>query len=151
MRVQLLPFVDRAFVIRLLLLMLLGSILMLADGYVLILLSEPLGRYLALALVASTGLIGLFFLVNSILSTLSTARGWIRAGHFPRRDFARLASLLVGSALLLIPGLLSDAIGLLLYLPPLRLLAGLAITRPLEPQLWQLYEHVKLEEVEGAG
>ena len=151
MRLQLLSFVDRASVIRLLLLILLASILLLADGYALIVISGPIGRYLALAVVASTGLIGLFFLVNSILATLAVARSWISGGYFPRRDFARLASLLVAAVLILIPGLLTDALGLLMYSPPFRLLFGLLLTRPLEAQLWQLYEHVKLEEAERTG
>lgn len=138
--------VDRAFVVRLLLLTLLASLLIIADGYALVMLSDRLGVYLALAVVASTGLIGLFFLINSILTTLSETRARIRAGGFPRRPFARLAALFISAGLILLPGLVTDLLGLLIYLPPFRLGVGLLLVRPLDRQLWQIYEHVKLEE-----
>ncbi len=149
-RLRLLSLVDRAFVIRLLLLMLLGSLLIVADGYALIGLSGAVGRYLALAVVSSTGLVGLFFLANSILSTLAAVRGSIRAGVFPRRDFARLGSLFIAAGLILLPGLVTDMIGVFMYLPPIRVGLGLLLIRPLDTQLWQIYEHVKLEEAERA-
>ncbi len=128
--------------------MLLGSLLIVADGYALIRLSGAIGRYLALAVVSSTGLVGLFFLVNSILSTLAAARGSIRAGIFPRHDFARLASLFIAAGLIILPGLVTDIIGVFMYLPPIRVALGLLLIRPLDTQLWQIYEHVKLEEAE---
>jgi UPF0716 protein FxsA len=128
--------------------MLLASLLIVADGYALIELSAQVGRYLALALVASTGLIGLFFLINSILTTLAAARRHIRRGSFPKRDFARLAGLFVAAALIILPGLITDVIGVVVYVPPVRLALGLLIVRPLDSQLWQIYEHVKLQEAE---
>lgn len=145
-RLRLMSLVDRAFVVRLLLLTLLASLLIVADGYALVMLSDRLGVYLALAVVASTGLIGLFFLINSILTTLAETRARIREGAFPRRPFARLAALFIAAGLILVPGLVTDIIGLLIYLPPFRLGFGLLLVRPLDRQLWQIYEHVKLEE-----
>ena len=150
-RLRLLSLVDRAFVVRLLLVMLLASLLVVADGYALIELSTHLGRYLSLAVVASTGFVGLFFLTNSILATLSAMRRHVRSGSFPKRDFARLAGLFISAGLIVLPGLVTDLIGIVIYIPPLRVAFGLLIIRPLDSQLWQIYEHVKLQEAENEG
>ncbi|NBC29554.1 MAG: FxsA family protein [Spirochaetes bacterium] len=150
-RLRLLSLVDRAFVVRLLLVMLLASLIVVADGYALIELSTHLGRYLSLAVVASTGFVGLFFLANSILATLSAVRRHVRTGSFPKRDFARLASLFISAGLIVLPGLVTDLIGIVIYTPPVRLAFGLLMVRSLDSQLWQIYEHVKLQEAENEG
>ena len=136
---------DRGYIVQLLLLLLLLTLPLIADGLLLLLLAERCGKYLALAISASTGFIGLFFLINSVSTTLFTLHRRISLGVYPRKQYHDLAALLIASLLLIIPGLFTDAIGLLFYLPPLRSALGLAICRRWRRQLGEVYEHLKME------
>lgn len=140
----LLQLCDRSFVIRLLLLLLLLAIPVIGDGLLLLMLAERYGRYLALAMAASTGLISLFFLVNSISSTLRTMQLRIAAAQFPARQYHDLAALVTAAVLLLLPGLLTDLLGLLFYLPLFRSLLGALVCRPFRRRMAEVYEYQKM-------
>lgn len=142
----LLHFFRQVFLVRFFLTVLLVSILFLADGFVLVHLAERLGKYLALSLSAATGLLALLFLANSTHAIVRSLRAKVREGCYPQAEYRALAGVLVSSVFLLVPGFVTDALGLVLYVPPIRHLVGLFIAKKLTNELLQSYEYLKLAE-----
>lgn len=139
-------FFDEAYILRLFFLELLVALLIIADAYLYIVLSEHIGVFLLLAGAGVTALPGIYVVYNSIRNTLGSVRARVRAGRYPRLEYAGLAGLLLSGTLLILPGFISDFIGILLYILPLRLVVGLMICSRLQEPLIDVYEHLKLEE-----
>lgn len=59
----------------------------------------------------------------------------VAAGRMPTREVVEGALVLVGGALLIVPGFITDVLGLLLLLPPTRWLAGIGIQRNFRSRL----------------
>ena len=135
---------NRVRLTRILLIAQLVALLLLADGYLLLYLGRRLGRHLALAIVGLTGLLALFFVLNSARSMLARLWRSVHDGIYPRNEYAQFIAIIVGGCLLLLPGLFSDAVGLLLYLPSLRLLFGRMICAPFSRELYRMYEYLRL-------
>lgn len=123
---------------------LLASLILLADGYVLILASRRLGVYLLLAVIAGTGLVGVSIVLMSYRSTLRRMRNAISAGHYPRREFRQMIPLLVAGVLLIVPGFVSDAAGTLLLIRPIGWVAGALVEHRNRERFRELYEHLRL-------
>ena len=145
-RPRFLPLVQIESVTRALFILLLCSLLMLADGYILIVVSRSLGIYLLLAIEATTGLIGVLVVLGSYRHVVEQVRAEVQGGRYPEREFRRLGCLLVSAVCLILPGFVTDAAGVLALLPPLRWVIGFAIERAARAGLEELYEHIKLEE-----
>ena len=145
-RPRLLSLVQIERVTRTLFFLLLVSLLMLLDGYVLVLVSRSLGIYLLLAVEATTGLVGVLLIRNSYGHVLEQLRREVHDGRYPAREFRLIGCLIVSALCLIVPGFATDAVGLLALLPPLRWLVGYAIERTGRAGLEELYEYVKLEE-----
>ena len=73
-----------------------------------------------LALVVLTAIVGGFLLRIQGLSTLARAQATLRAGEVPVRALFDGFCIVIGGALLLTPGFLTDAVGFALLLPPVR-------------------------------
>ncbi len=140
---------DEARILRLFFLELLVALLIIADTFVYILLSEYVGVFILLAAGGVTALPGIYIVYNSIQNTLGAVRARVRMGRYPRLEYAGLAGLLLSGILLVLPGFFSDIIGVLLYILPIRLAVGLLICSRLEAPLNDAYEHLKLEEYTG--
>ena len=136
--------VDLERVMRRLFQGLLASLVLLADGYVLVLVSRHLGVYLLLAILASTGLLGAGFVLAAYRTTL--ARMWKRVGSgaYPRGELRRVIPLLAAGALLVVPGFVSDAIGLLLLVGPIGWVLGALVERRNRERFRELYEYLRL-------
>ena len=65
------------------------------------------------------------FLKKQGLSVLNRVRSDLAKGHAPVVSIADSISLVVGGGLLLIPGYVTDGIGLLLFIPGFRTMAGM--------------------------
>jgi UPF0716 protein FxsA len=100
-----------------------------------VLVARWLGVAWALAIVIATCVLG------GILLRREGVRGWRRfraaleAGRPPGRDVAAGLVGLVGALLLAVPGLLTDVIGLVLLLPPVRWSAGAMAQRLAERRM----------------
>lgn len=92
------------------------------EMYLLIEIGSELGAFATIALVFITAAVGLWMMRLQGLSTLRRASLAASKGEPPVREAAEGVILLVGGALLLIPGFFTDAIGLLCLLPPTRAL-----------------------------
>ncbi len=87
---------------------------------ILIQLGKVVGLLPTVALVFATGIVGAALARHEGLRTLRAFRGELAAGRIPGTALMDGVSILVGGALLLTPGLLTDVFGFTLILPPTR-------------------------------
>ena len=85
---------------------------------------SEIGGLLTLLGVFVTAILGIALLKRQGLSVLSQMQADLAKGHAPVTSITNSISMVVGGALMLIPGYVTDAIGLLLFLPGIRTLAG---------------------------
>ena len=100
-----------------------------AEIEVFVALGSTAGVLLTLIGIFVTGMIG----ISLLRSQGQRITGWLQAqrarGEAPVASLADGVSILVGAVLMLIPGYLTDAIGLLLFLPGIRTLIGALILK----------------------
>jgi UPF0716 protein FxsA len=142
----LLRFLDRTFISKLLILGLLYSLLPLGEIFLLIWLGDRIGKYITLALAASTGLLGMLFALRAFQRTLAVLKQKIAQGVFPSEQFVTLAGIFTAALLLLTPGFITDLLGFLLFVPAFRNGLGKAILRITGVDLKEIYEYLKLYE-----
>jgi len=96
-----------------------------AELYVFVLVSDALGFWNALGLLIVISLVGVWVVKREGLRVLSRFRQQVTAGQSPSREIADGVCILTAGALLIVPGFISDTVGALLLLPPVR-----ALVRP---------------------
>ena len=101
----------------------------------LIRLSQVFGLSVTAVIVFATGVLGAALARAEGLRTLRVMRREIRAGRVPGRQILDGVSVLVGGAMLLTPGLMTDGIGLALLFPPTRVALQALAWRWLDRQL----------------
>ncbi|MEP9387096.1 FxsA family protein [Mesorhizobium sp. KR9-304] len=84
---------------------------------------RQIGVFATLALVIAAGVLGAILLRVQGFGVMARVSKELDAGQDPSRELANGAMILVAGILLLIPGFVTDIIGLLLFLPPVRALA----------------------------
>jgi UPF0716 protein FxsA len=92
----------------------------LLDFIVLFSLGSQIGLLPTLAMVLITGAIGLHLIKREGRATLMRAQERLQRGEMPSGELMEGAALIFGGALLMAPGFLSDALGLLCLLPASR-------------------------------
>lgn len=92
----------------------------LVELYVIIRVGEWIGYLPTFALLILISITGAYLVKREGLSALRRARAQLRAGELPAAELVDGAMIVVAGALLLTPGFVTDAIGALLLLPPLR-------------------------------
>ncbi len=90
-----------------------------------------IGLWPTLALILLTAVLGSWQLRAQGLATLNRARGQMEQGVMPARELFDGLCLLVAGAFLLTPGFVTDVVGALLFVPPLRDFLRRAIGRRL--------------------
>lgn len=133
-------------VVRGLMLALLGSLLLLADGYVLVIGSRVVPLYLLLGIAASTGAGAIVLIMASYRSVLRSMRYSVASGRYPQRQFRRMIPLLAAAGLLIAPGFATDALGLLLLARPVGWLLGASVERRRRSVFLELYEYLRLQD-----
>ena len=88
--------------------------------YVLIQVGQVIGVLNTIAVLVVVSVVGAWLVKREGLGTLARARTRIDAGQVPGRELVDGVLILFAGALLLTPGFLSDALGVLLLLPPVR-------------------------------
>jgi UPF0716 protein FxsA len=91
---------------------------------VFIFVSNEVGGLLTFLGVFLTAIIGIYFLKSQGISVLNRVRSDLANGHPPVSSIADSISLVVGGVLMLIPGYVTDVLGLLLFIPGFRTMAG---------------------------
>lgn len=102
----------------------------LLEIYVIILVGHAIGGWLTVALLFAVSAAGASLLRREGRRTWQSFNASLASGRMPGREIADGALVLVGGALLLAPGFITDAVGLLLVLP---------FTRPLARRLVLVY------------
>jgi UPF0716 protein FxsA len=82
------------------------------------------GLWPTLAAVVATAVVGAALLRAQGLATLGRARRQLDRGQVPIAEVLTGVCLLIGGALLLTPGFITDALGFLLLIPPVRQVLG---------------------------
>ena len=121
------------------------SLFLLFDGYILILLSRSIGIYLLLAITASTGLIGVVVVLSSHRARARELKKRVAEGVYPAVEIRRLLALLAAGACLIVPGFATDAMGILLLVPPVGSLVGWGLESLFRPSLRELYEYLRMD------
>lgn len=107
----------------------------LAELALLIQIGRLVGLLPTIGLVVLTGVGGAALARAEGLRTLWSFQGALAEGRLPGRELMDGAAILVGGALLLTPGILTDLVGLALLLPPTRRWIQGRIRRGLERRL----------------
>tara|TARA_B100001175_G_scaffold21634_1_gene16245 strand:+ start:1302 stop:1700 length:399 start_codon:yes stop_codon:yes gene_type:complete len=85
--------------------------------YLFIELGSKIGAVLTILLILSTAFIGIIYVRYEGFNTLRSAMGQLIKNEIPLFEIVSGAALVIGAFLLLLPGFLTDAIGLLLVFP----------------------------------
>lgn len=99
-------------------LLLLVLVTAIAELWVLVELASVLGVGLTVLLVVAVSVLGLFVVRAEGLKAWRRLQATLAEGRVPGAEVLDGALLLLGGVLVLIPGLLTDAVGLVLLLPP---------------------------------
>lgn len=95
-------------------------LLPLAEIYVMIKVGGLIGAIPTIALIVFTAVLGSLLMRYQGLSTLARVRSCMERGEAPAGPLLEGLVLLIGGLLLLLPGFITDVIGLLALIPPLR-------------------------------
>ena len=110
-------------------------------GFVVV--GRQIGVLPTLGLVVATGILGAILLRIQGFGVMTRIRKETQAGRDPSREVAHGVMVLLAGVLLLIPGFVTDIIGLLLFLPPVRDLAWRYLRRRdryRHDRLWRFLE-----------
>ncbi|WP_185984179.1 FxsA family protein [Aureimonas mangrovi] len=92
----------------------------LAEIAVFIAVGSEIGVGWTLLLIVASMLVGILLVRRQSFSTLQAARAQARAGNVPAREMAHGAMIVFAGILLILPGFITDVLGLLLMVPPIR-------------------------------
>jgi UPF0716 protein FxsA len=112
-------------------LILLFILVPIAEIYVIIQVGQAIGALPTVALLIVDSIVGAMLLRSQGRRAWLAFRDALAAGRLPHREILHGALVIVGGAFLLTPGFISDAVGLLLLLPPTRAAIAAGITRML--------------------
>ncbi|SFK71797.1 FxsA family protein [Geodermatophilus ruber] len=129
-----------------------AGLLALAEVVVFVLVAQWIGVGWTLLATLATGALGCVLLARQGLRALTELRERARTGRAPGRALGDAGLIAVGGLLMVLPGFLGDAVGLLCLLPPTRFLVRAALGGLLAARLpVQLRGpvHVRSSRVEG--
>jgi len=114
----------------------------LAEIYVIALVGHAIGALNTIGLLLLFSIGGAWVATRVGLGVLSRLRAQLDAGRMPTNELIDAGLVLTGGILLLVPGFVTDAIGILLLLPPVRALVrtfvkrrfGLRVYRTINPR-----------------
>lgn len=111
------------------LLFLLFTALPFVELWLLLQIGQELGAPATLGLIVATGLLGTALARWQGTAALARLRADLAQGHAPTGALLDGALVLVGSVLLITPGVITDVVGLLLLVPPVRALVARGVAR----------------------
>lgn len=136
--------VGKDFFFKLILLLLLYSLVPLAEIFLFIYLGELIGNYLVLIIAAVAGMGGALIALSQAQRAMDRLRAQLRMGRYPGREFADLAGIMVSGILLITPGFITDICGYLLMIPALRHSLRGIIKIKLEKSFKEIYSYLRL-------
>ena len=136
--------VGKDFFFKLVLILLLYSLVPLAEIFLFIYLGELIGNYLVLIIAAVAGLGGALIALSQVQAARERLRVQLKAGRYPGREFADLAGILVSGILLITPGFITDLLGYLLMIPAVRDAVRGMIRNKLDRSFKDIYTYLRL-------
>ncbi len=125
-------------------LIMLFGLVFIGESVVLVFAAGRFGNYPVLAALTCTALAGLLLAAPCVFRLLKRIRTDITWGNYPERDIERLLGVVTAGVLMLIPGFVTDFIGLLIYLGGLRRGVGKLVALKSRNRLMEAYEYLKL-------
>jgi UPF0716 protein FxsA len=92
----------------------------LAELYVIIQVGQAFGALNTIALLILISMVGAWLMKREGINVWRRFQRQVETGHVPGRELADGVMILSAGALLMAPGFLTDAVGILLLLPPVR-------------------------------
>lgn len=102
-----------------------------AELYVILQVGQAVGVLNTVALLVLVSMLGAWLVKREGISVVRRAQQRIAEGAVPGRELVDGVLILFAGALLITPGFLSDVVGVLLLLPPVRAALRVAVTRRL--------------------
>lgn len=91
-----------------------------AEIGILLLSGQTIGVWPTILLIVLTGFLGAYLAKQQGLETIRKTQEQLRRGNMPGEAILDGASILIGGTLLLTPGFITDALGVMLLAPPTR-------------------------------
>ncbi len=113
-------------------------VLPLVEIYVLIQVGHVIGALNTIGLVLLVSIVGAWLTKHEGLWVLTRLREQLNAGRMPTNEIVDGALILAGGMLLIVPGFVTDAFGLLLLLPPTRVVARSLVKRRFQVRVYGL-------------
>ena len=101
-------------------LFLMFTLIPVAEIYVLVQAAHVIGTWSTLGLVVLSGFVGSWFVRSQSYSIIQKINRTVSQGQLPAEDLMSGFCVLVGGILMIAPGFITDVMGLLLVLPPTR-------------------------------
>ena len=139
--------IEKDFVFKLILALLVYSLVPLAEIIFFIYLGVLVGNWLALVLAVLAGLPGVLIMQGRLQDSLARLRLKLHDHQYVGAEVVQLLGLLVGGILLATPGFLTDVLGYLLLVPALRDSLARFLCRKMERGMRDLYEYLRLNEL----
>ncbi|HYW83979.1 MAG: FxsA family protein [Spirochaetia bacterium] len=136
--------VGKDFFFKLILILLLYSLVPLAEIFLFIYLGELIGNYLVLIIAAVAGMGGALIALSQVQAARERLRAQLKAGRYPGKEFADLAGILVSGILLITPGFITDLLGYLLMIPALRGVVRGLVRSKLDRSFKDIYAYLRL-------
>jgi UPF0716 protein FxsA len=103
--------------------------------YLIIKVGQSIGAASTILLIIGTGILGAYYARQQGLSVLSNIQWKVQQGQVPGDDLVNGGMLLVGGALLITPGFITDFLGFSLIFPPTREAIKVVVKRHLERKI----------------
>jgi UPF0716 protein FxsA len=144
----LLKLIERDFLFKVILALLIYSLVPLAEIIFFIYLGNMIGNWLVLVAAALVGLPGVLIAQGQLEEILERLRVKLSERRYPGQDISDLLALLVGMVLLVTPGFLTDVVGYILLVPSVRSELARALAKRMNRGLKDIYDYLRLNELE---
>lgn len=121
-----------------------GGLFFIGEAFLLVEASGHFGTYPVFIILTGTALLGLLLVWPAALFSLKRIRQEIAWGNFPEKAIYSFLGLLVSGVCMLLPGFVSDLLGLFIYIAGLRRPVGKLVALGSKAKLLEAYEYLKL-------
>ena len=135
----------RFFLLNILVLIEIGAIIAIPEILLLFYLAQHFGKFTIIAVIMGASVTGLFVTTNSVRVLMHQIKYKFSTGVPPHREISMCMVLIISGYLLIAPGLIGFALGLLLYYTPLNIGVRKILQKKLKTLLMVLYYYMKVK------
>lgn len=134
----------RHFLVKILLLIQLFAIITVPELLLLFYLAQQFGKFVIVALMLTSSLLGLFIITNSMSTLVRRIRRRLNNGGATHQELSALMLLMISGCFLIMPGFISFAFGVLIYYTPLNLVLRNALRKKYTSLIRALHYYIKI-------